>query len=185
MLLLAMAMPGQAQTQLPSETEKAMFAQAQRSGKPTDYEAYLMLYPEGTFAEIARFEMEWALKSATPPPTASTEVVISPPQPAAEIQPQADIAFDTPLIVPGSVINGQSIAQLITGSPLFPPIDGIPETLWKGQQCSNCHKWTKEALCDQGKTYSGPTGPDALQKKHPYGGAFKAALKTYALEGCR
>lgn len=173
--------------QSPDVDEATLFQKAQSSGLPADYQAYLDEYPAGVFAEIALFELEWATKSLAPggttPAVVVPETTVTAPEEIAP--PQTDITFTTPLRDGPPEVVGKSLSELIKGSPLFPPIEGIPESLWKGQACSNCHSWTKEALCEQGKTYSGPIGPEALQKKHPYGGAVKAALKTFALEGCR
>ncbi len=171
--------------QAPTAAEEALFQTAQKSGAVADYQAYLAEYPQGAFAEIALFELEWAVKVA-PAPGATPETSIAPPEtPETAVFAQTGIGFETALIAPGTSVDGKSIVQLIEGSPLFAPIEGLPEALWKDQSCSSCHSWTKEALCTQGQTYSGPNGPHALVKMHPYGGAFKAALKTFALEGCK
>lgn len=192
-LCMGVAAPAYAQTAgQPSAAESALFSIAQRSGTAADYQAYLAQYPKGVFAEIAQFELEWAAKSAatSAQTSAAPETTIMPPgaaagaAPVAAAPPQTGIGFETPLIAPGTPVDGKAIADLIKGSPLFPPIEGIPESLWKDKTCSNCHNWTKEALCTQGGTYTQPQGAGALTKKHPYGGAFKAALKTFALEGC-
>ena len=192
-LCTALGLPIAAQTAgQPSAEESTLFSTAQSSGLAADYQAYLAQYPEGVFAEIARFELEWAAKSAGAPSNAALpETSIAPPPAAADTDgatqtmPQSDVSFDGPLTAPGTPVDGKAIAELIKGSPLFAPIEGLPDSVWKDKTCSNCHEWTKEALCTQGGTYSQPTGEGALAKKHPYGGAFKAALKTFAIEGCR
>jgi hypothetical protein len=170
----ALSLPLFAQTTQPSAAEKVLFQIAQQSGKAADYQSYLKAYPDGVFAEIVRFELEWAVK------TSASAAPETPPAPA-----QTGIGFETLLIAPGTAVDGKSIAALIQGSPLFAPIEGIPDSLWKDQTCSNCHAWTKEAICNQGQTYSTPNGSKAIEKQHPLGGAFKAALKTFALEGCK
>lgn len=194
MLGMGVAVPASSQTAgQPSAAESTLFTTAQKSGTAADYRAYLAQYPNGVFAEIAQFELEWAAKSTgtSVQTSAAPETTIAPPtdeagtSSAAVTGPQTDILFETPLIAPGTIVDGKAIAELIQGSPLFPPIEGIPESLWKDKTCSNCHNWTKEALCTQGGTYSQSQGEAALTKNHPYGGAFKAALKTFAIEGCR
>jgi uncharacterized caspase-like protein len=162
---LAFGLAALAQTASPEE--EAVFRHAQTTGLFSDYEAYLAQYPTGAFAEAARFEMQWALKS-----TQSAEA-------------QTDIRFDTPLISDTPAVHGKSIEMLILGSPLYSPIEGLPEALWKEAVCSDCHGWTKEALCDQGMVYTGIQQSKSLTKEHPYGGAMKAALRTFAVEGCR
>ena len=101
-------------------------------------------------------------------------------QPAAPAEQQ--ITFLTPLTRTGP-IQGRSIAQIIEGSPQYPPIEGLPDSVWKGKTCSNCHHWTQPALCEQGKTYLSQTGEFALGKHHPIDG-FKQVLRDWASEGC-
>ena len=79
-------------------------------------------------------------------------------------------------------VNGSSIKQLIEGIPLFPPIEGLDEALWK-KPCSSCHKWNQERLCEQGKTYA-KAAKYVLRHPHPYGGALKLALMRWAQSGC-
>ncbi|MGB3278153.1 MAG: hypothetical protein WBA92_03075 [Pseudorhodobacter sp.] len=187
-LYLFLSVPLFAQTQQPSAEESALFAKAQASTLDSDYQAYLDQYPKGVFAEIALFEMKWGVKDPDAEPVAAVAPEVKPeprPPEAPARGAQTDVTFEGPLQAPGTPVDGKSIAQLIEGTPLFPPIDGIPENLWKDKTCSNCHNWTKEALCTQGATYATDKGESALAKKHPYGGALKAALKTFALGGCR
>jgi len=146
-------------------SEVALFQKAQNSGLFSDYVAYLHEYPNGTFSEAARFEMQWALKSAQ--------------------DAQAGITFETPLLSANPDLNGKSIEDLISGTPLFAPFEGLPEALWKDAPCGSCHAWTKEALCDQGLTYTGIKESKALDRQHPYGGLLKSALRTFAIEGCK
>ncbi|MDN5786416.1 hypothetical protein [Pseudorhodobacter sp.] len=188
-LALSLSAPLWAQTAQPDAAEAAIFQTAQQSGIAADYRAYLSQYPNGVFAEIARFELEWATQAGTAktteePTAALPETTVASPEPGTTAS-QTGIGFETQLHSPGTPVDGKTIAELIKGSPLFPPIEGIPENMWKNQTCSNCHQWTKEALCTQGATYTGPNGPHSLAKLHPYGGAFKAALLTFALEGCQ
>ena len=74
------------------------------------------------------------------------------------------------------------LAQLIEGIPLFPPVEGLDETLWK-KTCTTCHKWDKARLCEQGKTYV-KDPKYILRVPHPYGGPFKLALLRWAKSGC-
>ena len=63
------------------------------------------------------------------------------------------------------------------------PIDGLEETVWK-KNCSNCHKWERQSLCEQGASYA-KNPRFALRHPHPYGGGFKAALMQWAKAGCQ
>jgi len=147
--------------------EDTLFKKAQSSGLFSDYQAYLSAYPNGTYTDAARFEMQWALKSG------------------GGNGLQTGIAFDTPLVSDDPDLNGKTIDDLIYGTPLFAPIEGLPDALWKDAACSSCHAWTKDALCVQGMTYTGLVETKALEKQHPYGGILKSALRTFAVEGCK
>jgi hypothetical protein len=67
---------------------------------------------------------------------------------------------------------------------LFPPVEGLPESYWKDQQCSNCHDWQRANLCVQANTYLSDVGSENLTKQHPYGGTFKQNLRSWARGGC-
>jgi len=151
----------------PSDQEAELIGRAQSTGAAQDYQAYLEAYPTGVFAALAAAE----IRALVPAPTA---------QPAAPTEQQ--ITFLTPLTRTGP-IQGRSIAQIIEGSPQYPPIEGLPDSVWKGKTCSNCHHWTQPALCEQGKTYLSQTGEFALGKHHPIDG-FKQVLRDWASEGC-
>jgi hypothetical protein len=127
--------------------------------------AYLDRYPQGSYAEAARFEL---LVAGLPVP-----------------QVQTDITFTTPLAAGEEGVKGRSIADLLEGSPLYAPIEGLPDEAWKGQPCATCHQWTAKDLCDQGNTLNRPDMAARLDLPHPYGPAFKLALRTFATGGCR
>jgi hypothetical protein len=80
-------------------------------------------------------------------------------------------------------VNGSTIEQLAKGVPLFSPIEGLEESMWK-KNCSTCHKWDRQALCEQGASYA-KNPRFALRHPHPYGGAYKAALMQWAKAGCQ
>lgn len=159
--------------------EQTLIEFARTSNTAEAYRTYLQEFPEGTFAELAKLELD-TLSKPTQKPTAAPE----PTEPVANSEPEI-LTFDGPLSQSEPTLAGKSIADLILGSPLHPPIEGIPEELWKGQDCSNCHAWTKEALCTQGETYNKTAAPKALDKKHPYGGAFKRTIRVWAAQGCQ
>lgn len=81
-------------------------------------------------------------------------------------------------------IAGKTIAEVVALSPLFSPIEGIPDELWKGQRCSNCHQWTRDALCTQANSYLTENAARSLAKEHPFGGPFKGSLRNWAQGGC-
>ncbi len=171
-----------------SSVEEAMIARAQASGEIGDYAAYLDRFPEGVFAELARSEI--ATKSASDPDADDgADVAVAAPntQPTEETAtlPDTNFGYETPLISALPEVRGLSLADLIEGSPLHAPIEGLPDELWKGQSCSNCHAWTREALCDQANVYRGDTDGTFLEKLHPYGGGFKAAMRTWATNDCQ
>ncbi len=161
----------------PDESERAMIEAARRSGSLDDYEAYLDAYPAGAYAELATIEamaIRDRTAAAAPAPA---------PAPAAPAVSE-HIAFDAP--IPGGIegVSGQSIAQLIAGSPRFPPIEGLPDVVWKDKTCASCHEWTRERLCTQANTYLADAGARSLHKQHPYGGGFKQTLRSWASGGC-
>ncbi|MEL6570879.1 MAG: caspase family protein [Pseudomonadota bacterium] len=171
-----------------SSVEEAMIARAQASGDVGDYAAYLERFPQGVFAELARSEI--ATQAASEPESAENIDAsdVAPEQAlTAEVvaKPDAEIGFATPLVSELPTFKGLSIANLIEGSPIYAPIDGLPEELWKGQSCSNCHAWTRDALCDQGNVYRSDTAAAYLQKLHPYGGGFKTALRNWSDNDCQ
>lgn len=171
-----------------SASESELIAQAQTSGTMADYEAYLTAFPRGVFVDLVTAEIA-ALRAkppagAAPPPLPQT--VLPEPAPPAQGQTamltEGPITFHAPLNR-GDPIDGRSIAQIIEGSPQYPPVAGLPDSYWKGKTCSNCHHWTQTALCDQGKTYLTQTGEFALGKHHPLDG-FKQVLRDWASTGC-
>ncbi|MEH6836626.1 MULTISPECIES: caspase family protein [Falsihalocynthiibacter] len=161
--------------------EEALIGAAQSSGKSEDYEAYLEAYPNGIYAELAGFEQDILAQKAA---AAAAPVAVPESSVAAVESSQQDVTFTTPLTSQDPEVVGRSIAQLIEGSPAFPPFEGLPEEAWNGKTCSNCHEWTAEALCTQGKTYLLASNERSLSKSHPLGGAFKQGLRHWAGGGC-
>jgi hypothetical protein len=117
--------------------------------------------------------------SAKSPDVAITRSTPSSPSPSAE----AILRFNAPVTTGPMPVNGHSLAELVTGVPLFPPIDGLEETVWK-KHCDSCHRWDQTSLCEQGKTYlKNPKA--ALRVSHPYGGPEKVAMMQWAKTGCQ
>lgn len=174
---------------LPADREADLIEKARQTGLVEDYEAYLKEFPEGVFSELAKFEigtLQAAAAAAAPPePQSVPEAAPTPAtDPAASPQAGAPVLFSEPLLTGAPEIVGKSIEDLVAGSPVFPPIEGIPDELWKGQSCANCHEWTREALCTQATTYLAASASRSLAKQHPYGGTFKQNLKRWAEGGC-
>ncbi len=176
-----------------TKDQEDMIAAAQASGAEADYAAYLAKYPDGIYAEFAAFELkiiaekaERAQIAAQQPAPKEEDVVVAAVQSRAAAAPMGtDLTFTMPFTSGIDILMGKSIEQIVTLSPLNPPIEGIPEELWKDQQCSNCHQWTKEALCTQGTTYVTAGNDDAVSKPHPFGGSFKLNLRAWADGGCK
>ncbi|NDW06969.1 hypothetical protein [Jiella pacifica] len=123
-------------------------------------------------------------------PTAAVEDQASQPSPADEA-PAAAVASDQqvtlnfidPVPFGPFPVRGRSLEQLANSLPLFAPIDGLPEERWK-RQCTSCHQWNKDRLCDQGKSYMADPA-SIIRIQHPYGGPYKKALATWAGSGCQ
>lgn len=97
----------------------------------------------------------------------------------------ADVTFEAELTTGGDGVLGSTIVQLILDAPMFTPIEGIPDQLWKDQHCSNCHEWSHEMLCAQGQTYLKASAKRALGKSRPYGGGFKQNVRVWAANDCK
>lgn len=172
----------------PGEVENVLFQAAQADGSKAAYEAYLLAYPTGTYAEMANAELASLNQGTSSDPQADSEsgtVVAAQPTPVPK-QPEAGpITFASPLVSDLDPVSGKSLAELITGSPMFPPVEGLPDSYWKDQTCSNCHQWNRERLCTQANAYLSLTMQRSLTKQHPYGGVMKRALKSWATGGCQ
>lgn len=122
--------------------------------------------------------------AANPPGTDAGEQALE--QLRAEIPKlgsDAPVLFDVPVNFGDPAIDGKSIAQLIQGKPHFSPVEGLEKSVWDNQ-CSNCHQWTEERLCDQAKTYV-TNDISVLRLQHPLGTRFKVALGKWAQNGCK
>lgn len=129
-----------------------------------------------------------SLQPATPGDLAAVRgaAAAPPPAPVAAAAPSEDdvLKYTAPLSFGPFPVNGHSIEELILGTPLFPPIEGLDDSVWK-KTCSNCHKWDQRTLCEQGTSYA--KNPKAsLRISHPYGaGIFQLALMRWAKAGCQ
>ncbi|WP_170789102.1 caspase family protein [Ruegeria lacuscaerulensis] len=165
-----------------NETERLMYELALADDTVHAYEVYLQSFPEGAFSGKAAERLA-ALQYGEENVTRKTE----PEAEVSEIAPSGDtpMTLDSILDFGNDHVRGQTINQLVAGAPLFPPIEGLPDELWKDQSCSNCHQWTPEDLCNQAQTYVNRPEAGNVAKQHPFGGGLKVNLRRWALGGCQ
>jgi branched-chain amino acid transport system substrate-binding protein len=111
------------------------------------------------------------------------QVVTAPAAGKPAVTAEDILSFENPLSFGPLPVNGHSIKQLADGVPLFPPIEGQDEAVWK-KNCATCHKWDRHSLCEQGATYVA-NPQNVLRLQHPYGGPFKVALMRWSKGGCQ
>lgn len=175
----------------PPADEQALFEAAQANPTVDAYRQYLDAFPNGTFAEFARGEIEAleAQASVDPvgegvtPAAEATELAMATTEQERSSVPNV-VKFNLPLVAPGSVIDGIILSEITKMSPMFPPVEGLPDEFWKEQSCANCHKWTQERLCDQANVYVNLSGQKSMEKPHPFGGILKRNLRQWAMGGC-
>jgi hypothetical protein len=131
-----------------------------------------------------------ALGGAPAPPAPAPTPQPAPPAAADATPPAATdedvLRYDQPIPFGPFPVNGRSIkaiAELGELVPLFAPIEGLDEAIWK-KSCTACHKWNQARLCDQGKGYA-KNVRSILRQPHPFGGAFKLAVMRWAKAGCQ
>jgi uncharacterized caspase-like protein len=161
---------GDAVAGTPPAEEVAAFEAASALQTVAAWEDFAARFPDSLLAEAARIEIA-ALAAATE--TGLPEG----PLPAR-------VVFNEPLTEVPEEIAGKSIADLIAGSPLYPPIEGLPDEVWKEQTCSHCHQWTQADLCVQAQTYATAPAERTLSREHPLGTAFRGVLRVWAEGGC-
>lgn len=106
-------------------------------------------------------------------------------QPSSTLPTASDVPlkFNEPVPFGPFPVNGKSIEQLANDIPMFPPIEGLDEAVWK-KNCTACHVWDRRQLCEQGASYA-KNPKSVLRHPHPYGGAYKVALMQWAKSGCQ
>lgn len=95
------------------------------------------------------------------------------------------VSFNTPLAFGDGNIMGLTLSEIIDSSPAYPPIEGLPQELWKDKSCLSCHQWTREDLCVQANNYVSMDPMKYREKKHPFGGMLKINLRNWAQNDCR
>jgi hypothetical protein len=126
--------------------------------------------------------------AATAPAASSAPAAAASTQPpthknaTAAMRPEDVLHFDQPIPFGPFPVNGHSIDEMINTVPLFSPVEGLDENLWK-KKCTNCHQWNKDRLCQQALTYVRQPR-NVLRVPHPFGGTLKLALMRWAKSGC-
>ena len=160
--------------------EAAAWEAAKASGASAEVFDFIESYPDGDFTAEAKahlIDLLWTELDGEAATPAATEE-------AAPEEPVVAVTFSAPLTVGTPEVIGKSLEELIQSSPLFPPVEGLPEEYWKEQECSNCHEWEQANLCTQANSYLSDRGGENLTKRHPFGGAFKLNLRNWAQSGC-
>lgn len=105
--------------------------------------------------------------------------------PRAEGSPGGEeiVRWSEPIQSGGFPVQGHSLEQLVQGVPTFPPIEGLPDEVWK-KHCSSCHDWNRQTLCQQAQIYAQDIKM-TMRKQHPYGGPEKLAMRNWAQHGCQ
>jgi uncharacterized caspase-like protein len=178
-----------------SPDEDALWEAVKASDNPIEIQMFIESYPNSvrraeaealvSAAEV-RAAAEAAEAEAAAAATAATDADLPGQVPKAmqAAIAAADVAFQDPIAEGTPEITGKTIAELIGSTPIYPPIEELPDEAWKGLKCSNCHQWEKANLCEQGVFYANDTAFEAAEKQHPLGGAFKLTLRRWAELGC-
>ena len=95
------------------------------------------------------------------------------------------VTYDEPLSFGNEAIIGHSLSEITQLSPAYPPVEGLPESFWKEQDCTTCHQWTREDLCTQASTYIAKKPVKYQSKQHPFGGLLKINMRNWAIGGCQ
>lgn len=133
---------------------------------------------------LSEAEAQALRRASTAPPAApSAPAAPAAPQASSSLPVEEILRFNEPIPFGAFPVNGRTIEVLAQGIPLFPPIEGLDERLWK-KSCTGCHKWDRQQLCAQGTSYA-KDPRFALRHPHPYGGAYKVALMRWARTGCQ
>lgn len=94
------------------------------------------------------------------------------------------VTYDAPMNFGNRAIIGQSLASISALTPQHSPVEGLPESYWKDQECSGCHQWTRAELCTQASTYIEKKPLEYQSKKHPFDGLLKINMRNWAMGGC-
>ena len=80
------------------------------------------------------------MQSSSQDSSASTAVAIEPDKKSeTKIPPEIDknqpVTYESLLAGGPAEINGKNIGQIFLASPLYAPIEGLPEDLWRNNDC--------------------------------------------------
>lgn len=100
-------------------------------------------------------------------------------------QATGGVSFDIPMSFGNEYVIGRTLAEIIESSPAFPPVEGIPDEMWRNQSCKSCHTWTREALCTQANMYISMEPSKYREKQHPFDGMLKINLRNWAQNDCQ
>lgn len=92
--------------------------------------------------------------------------------------------FDKPVPNDTQSDNPRTLSELLESASPFAPMDGMDEAHWKDKTCSDCHAWTRDNLCAQGKFYASGDDTSINRIQHPFDGSLKTALKNWADDDC-
>lgn len=137
------------------------------------WELFITRYPDSTLRPQAEAELA-ALSEVTTARTLEEELftLVGP------------VTYTAPISIGVPEILGLSIEQVIKTTPAFPPIEGLPEEVWKDQSCASCHVWTRANICEHGQRYVNAPAESYQDKQHPFDGTFKTNLRQWALNDC-
>jgi len=176
---------GDAAPQEALSQEAIAWAGVKDSASSADVFAFIEQYPNGEFtADAQALMIDLLFAEMNTAPVEEDVVVVEDAEEPTSLDTIL-VTFSTPLTQGDPEVVGRSIEELIDGSPLFPPVEGLPASYWETQECSNCHEWEQANLCDQANTYLTDAGAENLDKPHPYGGTFKENLVIWATGGCQ
>lgn len=94
------------------------------------------------------------------------------------------VRYDLPMNFGNEGTIGRSLSTIFSTAPMFPPIEGLPDEIWKDKSCNSCHQWTRADLCVQAQTYIEKKPVKYQEKQHPFGGMLKINMRSWALGGC-
>ena len=163
-----------------SAVELAMWEYAVSTGKIEEVDRFLQLYPNSEFTEAAlKLRETLAANSGS---AGAEHANDAPVENSSTIA--STVLFEQPLANDNTDGEPRSIKQLAAGSPLFPPIADLPAEYWESKNCSDCHAWNRDNLCEQANFLANREAEAVQRIRHPYGGFFKDALRDWAAGGC-
>ena len=153
--------------------EEDFWAIASQSGSSETLNTFLAVFPDSGYAEEAR-----SLVSGLADDERRREFEDS------IFAMVGQVTYDEPMNFGNGAIIGHSLASISALTPLYSPVEGLPESYWKEQECSSCHQWTRAELCTQASTYIERKPLEYQAKQHPFDGLLKINMRNWAIGGC-